>query len=95
MAYYNDCTRGKERGGICVQVEALVPIRVQRSFADGGGLCLFAIDGGYGEWIGESYRRLGLPCQRITMTGSNVLKTSLLYRPSAAMTVPGMLVYSV
>jgi hypothetical protein len=42
-------------GGVCVQIEAFVPIRVQRSFADGSGLGLLAIDGGYGKGIGKSY----------------------------------------
>lgn len=37
-----------------IQVEALVPIRVQCTFADGGGLGLFSVDCGYGEGIREA-----------------------------------------
>lgn len=44
---------------MCVQVEAFVPIGIQRPFADGGGLCLFAIDGGHSKWVGKSCCWLG------------------------------------
>lgn len=36
------------------QIEALVPVWVERPFGDGCRLCLLAIDGGYRERIGES-----------------------------------------
>lgn len=40
-------------GGSFVQIKALIPVRVQRSFADAGGLGLLAIDGRDGKRIGK------------------------------------------
>lgn len=44
----------QERGRESIQIEALIPIRIQRPLADGGGLGLLAIDGRNGKRIGKS-----------------------------------------
>lgn len=37
-----------------IQIEALVPVRVQGSLGYGGGLGLLAIDGSHGKRVGET-----------------------------------------
>lgn len=39
-----------------VHVKALIPVWIERLLDDACRLCLFTIDGGYGERIGESCR---------------------------------------
>jgi hypothetical protein len=45
------------------QIETLVPVRVQGTFADTGSLCLLAIDGGDGEGVGEAWYNISIDCE--------------------------------
>ena len=40
-----------------LQVECLVPVRVQSLLDDTGSLCLLSIDGGNGEGVREAWKR--------------------------------------
>ena len=77
----------QRKAGFSIQVEALVPIRVESPSLDGCRLGLFSIDRGNREWVRKSYIEIltnGTP--RGVRSRCNVRKTSRLTSPSAAMT---------
>ena len=71
-----------------LQIEAFVPVGVQSLLYDACGVGLLSIDGRHCEGVWESYT-LGISNKddnEGNWMGLNVLKTSRLYSPSAAIT---------
>ena len=78
-----------------IHVKALIPVRVQGLLNDAGGPRLLAIDGCHRERVGEAREQeyqhsSSMPPGALTVPTNR--NTSLLYRPSAAMTVRALLV---
>lgn len=62
-----------------VHVKALIPVWIERLLDDACRLCLFAIDGGYGERVGESCRAASVDAsQHERAAEGNSRKTSRL-----------------
>lgn len=98
----NMSKRGKRWGPWIrnILIEAFIPVGVQGPLADLGGLGLLPVDGGHSEGVREPCilvleivlisSSMGIWQQEMTqereMEQGCVRKTSLLYKPSAAMT---------